>query len=143
MDEQIGLKLEEEIVRVEDRLKNLTPGSKEYSEVAEALNLLYKTRLEEVKNEYDYSEKREKRIIDAGRADEDLRIREHEAALKRDQFDDARKDRWVRIVVAGVELFVPMLFYGFWMAVGFKFETGGTFYLRHLQGFEKMVQTFQ
>lgn len=143
MDEQIGTKLDEEIVRLQNKLKSMTPGAKEYQEVTEELRLLYQMRLEGVKAEWDYDEKRERRITEAGRADEDLRIREHEEALKRDQFDEQKKDRWIRVGIAGVELIVPMIFYGVWMARGFKFETTGTYTSNTFKGLWNRFKPFK
>lgn len=143
MDEEITKKLEDQIVRVEEELEGLTPGSKDYAEVANNLKLLYQLRLDGVKAEWDYDEKREKRINEAGRADEELRLREHEEALRRDQFDDQKKDRWIRVIVAGVELVVPMIFYGVWMARGFKFETTGTYTSSTFKGLWNRFKPFK
>ncbi len=43
------------------------------------------------------------------------------------QRKESRKDRIVRIIIAGVELIVPLIFYGAWMKEGFKFEENGSF----------------
>ena len=36
-------------------------------------------------------------------------------------------DRYMRIAVAGVELVLPLMFYGIWMRRGFKFEESGVY----------------
>lgn len=127
MDEKIGSGLEKEILRVEEELKKLTPGTEEYAKVADMLKLLHQTRLEGVKVELDFDDRRSQHQIANGRADEDLRIREHEARLREDQFEDQKKERWIKVVIAGLELFVPIVFYSVWMKKGLKFESTGTF----------------
>jgi hypothetical protein len=142
MDEQIGMNFEEEIIRLQKVLNTLKPGTEEYQKVNDELKKQYQMHLDGLKTEWDYDEKREKRINEAGRADEDLRIREHDEALKRDQFDEQKKDRWIRVIIAGVELVVPMVFYGVWMRRGFKFETTGTYTSNTFKGLWNRFRPF-
>lgn len=144
MDEQIGLKLDGEIVKLLDKLESLNPNEEAYHKVSDELKQLYLIRIDGLKAEWDYSEKREKRIVDSGRADEEVRIKEFEGALKRDQFDDQKKDRWIRVSIAGVELILPLVVYAIQFRSGMIFEKTGTFtsdtmkrHLRFLNPFRK------
>ena len=42
-----------------------------------------------------------------------------------DELSEAKKDRLVKVIIAGVEVFVPIAFYTVWMILGFKFEETG------------------
>ena len=53
--------------------------------------------------------------------------KEMEAELKRDQLNEAAKDRYCRVGVEVVGIVLPLVFYGIWMRRGFKFEESGTF----------------
>lgn len=143
MDEHIGVKFDEEILRLQNKLKTLTPGAKEYQEVTEELETLTKIRLDCVKAEWEYDEKREKRLFEIGHAEEELRLREHEQKLKLEQFDDQKKDRWVKIVIAGVELLVPSVLGCIWMAKGFKFESEGVYSSKTFQTLWSKINPFK
>ena len=53
--------------------------------------------------------------------------KEMEAELKRDQLNEAAKDRYCRVGVEVAGIVLPLVFYGIWMRRGFKFEESGTF----------------
>lgn len=113
MDEEIRKLLEEEIKAEIRDLSTLEPGSKEKSTAIEDLAKLYKLRIEETKNELDFSEK-----YDA---------REGDKQLKKDQLEEQVKDRYFRFGVEVASIILPLIFYAAWMKRGFKFEETGTY----------------
>lgn len=126
MDEQIEVKLEEEIVRVQKALEKLEPGTDEYSKVEKLLDVYYQMRLEMTKVKLDHEERREKRLYDNGRADEELRLREEEFIEKRNQNRREKIWNWIKIgmdavkIVGGAVLGIILCY------AGFKFEEKGT-----------------
>lgn len=113
MDEEIRRLLGEEIKREIRDLSTLEPGSKEKSTAIEDLAKLYRLRIEETRNEWDFSEK-----YDA---------REGDKQLKKDQLEEQVKDRYFRFGVEAAGIILPLIFYAAWMKRGFKFEETGTY----------------
>lgn len=113
MGEEIKELLEEEIKSEIENLSSLEAGSQQHSAAVESLAKLYKLKIEEDKTSMDYYEKEENRNT--------------EIDLKRNQMDEAVKDRYFRLGIAAAELILPLMFYGIWMNRGFKFEKDGTY----------------
>jgi len=113
MDEEIRELLGEEIKTEIRNLSTLESGSKEKSTAIEDLAKLYKLRIEETKNEWDFSEK-----YDA---------REGDIQLKKDQLEEQVKDRYFRLGVEAASIILPLIFYATWMKRGFRFEETGTY----------------
>jgi len=113
MDEEIRKLLEEEIKTEIRNLSTLEPGSKEKSTAIEDLAKLYRLRIEETRNEWDFNEKYESR-------DSDMQF-------KKNQLEEQVKDRYFRLGVEVASIILPLIFYGIWMRKGFKFEETGTF----------------
>ena len=113
MDEEIRKLLEEEIKAEIRDLSTLEPGSKEKSTAIEDLAKLYKLRIEETKNEWDFSEK--------------YYTREGDKQLKKDQLEEQVRDRYFRLGVEAAGIILPLIFYATWMKRGFKFEETGTY----------------
>ena len=74
---------------------------------------LYKLRIEETRNEWDFGEK-----YDA---------RESDKQIKKDQLAEQVKDRYFRLGVEAAGLILPLIFYAVWMRRGFRFEETGTY----------------
>ena len=112
--------LNEEIGKEIQALSSLNSGSKEKSTAIDDLTNLYKLRIEESKNEWEYDEKYNRRVMEdeAGTRDEEM---------KRNQLSEQIKDRYFRLGIAAAELMIPLMFYGIWMKRGFKFEETGTY----------------
>jgi len=113
MDEEIRKLLEEEIKTEIRDLSTLEPGSKEKSTAIEDLAKLYKLRIEETKNEWDFNEKYESH-------DSDIQF-------KKNQLEEQLKDRYFRFGVEAAGIILPLIFYAIWMKRGFKFEETGTY----------------
>ena len=113
MDEEIR-DLLGEVIKTEIRnLSTLEPGSKEKSTAIEDLAKLYRLRIEETKNEWDFNEKYESR-------DSDIQF-------KKEQLEEQVKDRYFRFGVEAAGIILPLIFYAIWMKRGFKFEETGTY----------------
>ena len=119
MEDNIRDLLSGEISREIQALSNLNAGSKEKSTAIDDLAKLYKLRIEESKNDWEYDEKYNRRVMEeeAGTRDEEM---------KRTQLSEQIKDRYFRLGIAAAELMIPLMFYGIWMKKGFKFEETGT-----------------
>lgn len=120
MEENIRDLLSGEISREIQTLSGLNAGSKEKSTAIDDLAKLYKLRIEESKNDWEYDEKYNRRVMEeeAGTRDEEM---------KRTQLSEQIKDRYFRLGIAAAELMIPLMFYGIWMKKGFKFEETGTY----------------
>lgn len=112
--------LGEVIVAEIEAISELEPGSQEKSAAIDDLTKLYKLRIEENKSVWDADEKYHNRVME-----EKSKAQDNE--IKRQQISENVKDRYFRVAIAGAELLVPLMFYGFWMRKGFKFEETGTF----------------
>lgn len=105
MNEEIKDLLGEEIKSGIRDLSSLQSGSKEKSSAIDDLVKLYKLRIEETKNEWDFSDKQ----------------------FKKAQLEEQVKDRYFRLGVEAAGIILPLIFYGIWMRRGFKFEETGIF----------------
>lgn len=113
MGEEIRDLLGEEIKEEIQNLSTLEPGSKEKSTAIDDLAKLYRLRIEETKNEWDFNEKYD--------------TRESDNILKKDQLEEQIKDRYFRLGLEAAGIILPMIFYAAWMRRGFKFEETGTY----------------
>ena len=113
MDEEIRELLGEEIKTEIRNLSTLEPGSKEKSTAIEDLAKLYKLRIDETRNEWDFNEKYESR-------DSDIQF-------KKDQLEEQVKDRYFKLGVEAASIILPLMFYAAWMKRGFRFEETGTY----------------
>ena len=113
MGEEIKDLLGEEIKTEIRDLSTLEPGSKEKSTAIDDLAKLYRLRMEETKNEWDFNEKYD--------------TRESDNILKKDQLEEQVKDRYFRLGLEAAGIILPMIFYAAWMKRGFRFEETGTY----------------
>ena len=113
MNEEIRDLLEEEIKTEIRNLSTLEAGSKEKSKAIEDLAKLYRLRIEETRNEWDFNEKYESRYSDI--------------QFKKDQLKEQVKDRYFRLGVEAASIILPLIFYAAWMKRGFRFEETGTY----------------
>lgn len=113
MNEEIRDLLGEEIKTEIRNLSTLEAGSKEKSTAIEDLAKLYRLRIEETRNEWDFNEKYESR-------DSDIQF-------KKDQLEEQVKDRYLRLGVEAASIILPLIFYAAWMERGFRFEETGTY----------------
>lgn len=113
MDEEIKDLLGEVIKSGIRDLSSLPSGSEEKSSAIEDLVKLYKLRIEETKNEWDFNEK--------------YNAHESDKQFKKAQLEEQVKDRYFRLGVEAAGIILPLIFYGIWMSKGFKFEETGTF----------------
>ena len=113
MNDEIRDLLGEEIKTEIRDLSTFEPGSKEKSTAIEDLAKLYRLRIEETRNEWDFNEKYESR-------DSDIQF-------KKDQLEEQVKDRYFKLGLEAAGIILPMIFYAAWMKRGFRFEETGTY----------------
>ena len=107
----------EDVIQIHvDYLKGLNPSSDEYANATNALNTLYKLKLEEDKLDMSYQED----VLKEKQIDIDKELKEKE-------LDEQKKGRLIQLGLAVGNLALPLMFYNKWMKAGFKFETDGTF----------------
>lgn len=111
--DKVREKLEEELGAELDRLASLTANAQDTNDAIDNIVALYKLKLEEDKIALERVEKE----VD----------REIEDKIKTQQLKESVKDRYFRTGVAVAEITLPLIFYGIWLGVGFKFEEENTF----------------
>ena len=118
----MNLKIEEVLENELRELKNLEIGSDEYLKALNGICKLYE--LENEKSRYE----------------EELRRAEqrHKETLR-----EQRIDRYIRIGEFACSTFVPLVFYGFWYKIGFKFEEEGTFTSQTFRNLRNWVKPFK
>ena len=128
MDEKvIPNEIDKEISRGLNKLKTLEQGSKEYKEALEAISRLHEMKLDAEKVELDYAAKREKTQLDAGRADEELRLKEAEEERLRDQAKTERREFWIKLGVDAGLMIANLGFFALQFRRGYKFESTGAY----------------
>lgn len=120
MDEEIRSMLCDEIKREIESLSQMQDGSREKSEAIDDLAKLYRLHLEETKTEAEFDEQQSRRFMEDNHIDE-------ENELKREQLQEQKRDRLCRLGAAAAEVVLPLIFYGIWMRMGFKFEQDGVY----------------
>ena len=95
--------LDTEIKRLFRELESTTPGSKEYNDVQDCLNILYKLKLEEDKNH-------ENAEIQRRKNEDDKEYQNRDIDLKEQQIQENKAFNWLRfgVDVAGIAL--PLIF---------------------------------
>ena len=124
---EIRYLLDETIEMELQNLKNFNGDGKERSAAIDDIVALYKLHIDEVKTEVDAEEKRERRVMERARQENERANQGLEEAFKRRQLKEQAIDRYVKVGIAAAELIAPLIFYAVWMKRGFKFEETGTF----------------
>lgn len=127
MDEELKGLLGKAIQTELEGLSNLKSGSQEKSTAIDNVVRLYKLKIEETKNDLEYAEKEERRLMEKDQLREEVTSHQQEETFKRNQLLEQVNDRYFRIGIAAAELIIPLIFYGVWMRKGFKFEETGTY----------------
>lgn len=109
MIEPIKQKLDEEILRELENLSSMDQGTQEHTDAVDSLTKLYKMRNEDDRLTIELNEKKEER-------------------------NDKKEDRIVKIGIASAEIVLPLIFYAVWMRRGLKFEESGTFTSQTFRG---------
>lgn len=112
-------------------LRTLPSGDERRVDAIRDLASLHKLRIEEIKAQTDADEKSKRREMDSEQRKEELAYKNADRAREEEfqsrQLREQKIDRYVRVAVAGVELVLPLVFYGVWMKRGFKFEESGVY----------------
>ena len=93
----------------------------------ESVGRLHGLKLEAEKVELDYKARREKTQLDAGRSDEELRLKEAEEERMRDQAKDESKRFWIRLAADAGILVANLVFLAVQFGKGYRFEKDGTY----------------
>lgn len=118
--------LNEEIEAQLRCLSSLPDGSEEKTKAVDALNKLYRLRIDETKVETDYEMSRKQ-----------LASEEYVALEEK----ESRKwIEWVRTGIEGLSIVAPLVFYGIWMNRGLEFEKEGTFTSKTFGGLTKFFR---
>lgn len=121
--------MDKEIERLQLKLKNLEPTSKEYATINQQLKTLYELRLKQYKEELEIQDK-------ASKSEAELAIREKELAAREQEHQDEmaikKKDRihgWlhtgVEIMLTGFKVGGSILCTKIMLDQGYKFEETG------------------
>ena len=113
MDKELDELLDEEIRNEIEGLSDFESGSEEKLKAIKGIAELYKLKIEEDKSQVDAVDKEERRKT--------------EDSIKSVELENDKKDRWIKVCIAGAELILPLIFYAVWMRRGLKFEESGTF----------------
>ena len=127
MDEELKGLVGKAIQTELEGLSNLKSGSQEKSTAIDNVVRLYKLKIEETKNDLEYAEKEERRLMEKDQLREEVTSHQQEETFKRNQLLEQVNDRYFRIGIAAAELIIPLIFDGVWMRKGFKFEETGTY----------------
>lgn len=125
MEDKIPSMIDEELIRELNKLKTLSPDSKEYHDCLKAIEALHEMKLDSEKVELEFKERLEKRLLDSGRADEELRLKEAEERRLRDQAEAEKKQFWIGKAIDGAVLAVNLAFFALQFRRGYKFEKDG------------------
>lgn len=116
MRDEISNKLDEVIEKLLKKIETLEPGTTEHSTATEALNKLYKLRIEETTHDRDFTMKCEHDVVE-----------EREIAFKQNQAWWGRFFEIAKLVVEVLGIALPLGLYAVFLGRGFKFEETGTY----------------
>ena len=113
-----------------EKLSNLTPGSKEHSEAVESVNKLYRLKIDELKAEWEYSEKFDRREMDEAHLKREDELKEKQfksdEEFKKKQIDEMRFERYFKYCVEVALAVGGWVFFNHQTNKGYRFEQTGT-----------------
>lgn len=109
LDRNIREMLDNEYADTLKAMKDAQAGSEEAKWQLQKLTELHKQRMNEEQT------------------DRDTVVKYDELTLKRTQISEGKKDRWAKIALEGMIIFVPCVTSSYWMGKGLKFEETGSF----------------
>lgn len=129
--------LEEEIATEFEDLDSLETGSKEKTTAIENLVKLYRLKIDDDKNVWEFDEKYNQRIAENERhqldgqlkekqIDGDSELRERELEIKKEQMKEQSKDRWFNLGIQVGTVLLGIIAYDRWFKRGLKFEETGS-----------------
>lgn len=129
--------LEDEIATEFEDLGSLEAGSKEKSTAIENLVKLYRLKIDDDKNTWEFNEKYDQRIAENERhqldgqlkekqIDGDSELRERELEIKKEQMKEQSKDRWFNLGIQVGTVLIGIIAYDRWFKRGLKFEETGS-----------------
>lgn len=138
MDGTLTTLLEEEIIHEFEKLRDLTPVSREQTIAINNVIKLYRLRMDEekgaadiqqMKKVHELSEQKQKDDVasDVRKWNLDMKKLESEAERNNKEASKERREAIVNWCIRICELALPLVFYAAWMKRGFEFERNGTF----------------
>ena len=97
-------------------------------ETKEMLNAKIKELTRDIESLPAGSEERARAVKDLetlGKLYVEIEKADSEISKSNDELSESKKDRWVKIAIAGAEIILPLAFYAFWLGKGFEFEKTG------------------
>lgn len=123
MDEEIRNLFKEEITKRIEEIRDLPVGSKEYDAAVENVTRMYKTLIEDMHAEYDYSDKYERRDSEAKFREKEF---EENTRLKEEELKDQKKHQWIKVGLDVANLVLPAALFLGSFDKGLAFEKDGT-----------------
>jgi hypothetical protein len=122
-------KLESEISKLENEVKKM---NNEYELNKEKINKDYEINKEKIKIESKKNEDalhlEDKKInLNENKNNSDAELKNKELKMNFEKDMDLRSERIIKVLMDGVTVLVPIIFYNVWMKKGFEFEETGTF----------------
>ena len=84
--------------------------------------------------------KEENSVVENDIRNREIELKEEEAKKRE---DNTKIDRTIKVAIAGVEFFIPMIFYSIWLHKGFKFEETGVFKSSTFRGITSKFRPFK
>lgn len=133
MNEDIILMLDEQVKAEIEGLASLQLGSKEHTEAIKSIGELYRLRIDDSEAAMKYNKE-----ID----DDEFRKKEaeKEEESRKVQLAEQKKDRVVKIAIAGAELFIPLMFFAKIYQMGYDLEKDGTFTVQTLKNLIRFIK---
>ena len=145
MNSEVKEMLEQQMKSQFDKLNELDVTSEEARAVTTDVVKLYNIDLEHAKAEAEDAENALRRENDLEIKERELKLKEdelnlkkaelekdretkdHELELKEAELKEAKKRKWIEIVMGTASVAIPLIAYGHWYRQGMKFEETGTF----------------
>ena len=113
-----------------ENLSGLTPGSMEHSNAVESVKKLYSLRIEELKAEWEYSERFDRREMEDAHLKREDELKEKqfksEEEYKKKQIDEMRLERYFKYGVEVTLAIAGWVFFNHQTNKGYRFEQTGT-----------------
>ena len=144
MNEDIITMLDEQIKAELGGLSGLAVGSKEHTEAIEGLAKLYRLRIDDSKAAMEYNKEiddddfRKKQMEQEEKFHNEQAERDEQS--RKEQLAEQKKDRYIRIGIAAVELMVPLVFFAKIYQMGYDLEKDGTFTVQTLKNLVRFVK---
>ena len=126
MDDTTRSLLEDAIAAGFADLSNFDEESKNKSMAVENLVKLYRLKIDEDRNNWDFDEKYNRRIMEDEQRKEEFEIHKKESKIKEIQMKEQKIDRWINVGIQVGLTLAGLIAYDCWYRRGLIFEETGT-----------------